>query len=84
VRARAQVAQGSEVKAMIKLKFHDVSGHDVVATRRMRATQKLKKVSFSTLEGVIKRNVRQTQLDLLRSYYGGFVSMRPFYYFFIF
>lgn len=48
-------ANEREVKAQIRLQFHDVSGQMTIVQRSMTATQKLKQVTLKTLDGVITR-----------------------------
>ncbi|CAG2256237.1 RAD50 [Mytilus edulis] len=48
-------ANEREVKAQIRLQFHDVSGQMTIVQRSMTATQKLKQVSLKTLDGCITR-----------------------------
>ncbi|XP_022086883.1 DNA repair protein RAD50-like [Acanthaster planci] len=50
-----KVAHETEVKAQVKLKFKDVTGKVAVVTRNLIAVQKLKKIEFKSLEGVIAR-----------------------------
>ncbi|XP_041462999.1 DNA repair protein RAD50-like [Lytechinus variegatus] len=50
-----KVAHETEVKAQVKLRFKDKAGKDVVVTRSMVATQKVKKIEFKSLEGTILR-----------------------------
>ncbi|XP_063414540.1 DNA repair protein RAD50-like [Mytilus trossulus] len=48
-------ANEREVKAQIRLQFHDVSGQMTIVQRSMTATQKLKQVTLKTLDGCITR-----------------------------
>lgn len=50
-----KVAHETEVKAQVKLRFKDKAGKDVVVTRNLVATQKLKRIEFKSLEGTILR-----------------------------
>ncbi|XP_030837044.1 DNA repair protein RAD50 [Strongylocentrotus purpuratus] len=50
-----KVAHETEVKAQVKLRFKDKAGKDVVVTRSLVATQKIKKIEFKSLEGTILR-----------------------------
>lgn len=50
-----KVAHEPEVKAQVRLQFHDLRGEECVAQRSLIATQKAKKTEMKTLEGVITR-----------------------------
>eukprot|EP01135_Chromosphaera_perkinsii_P004834 Nk52_evm12s298 gene=Nk52_evmTU12s298 len=45
-----KIAGEREVKARVKLRFKNTTGHTLVATRNMQLTQKTKKLEFKTLE----------------------------------
>ena len=48
-------ANEREVKAQVKLQFHDVSNKLTIVQRSMIATQKLKQITCKTLDGTITR-----------------------------
>ncbi|XP_034260443.1 DNA repair protein RAD50 [Pantherophis guttatus] len=50
-----KVANETDVRAQIRLQFHDVNGELVAVQRSMVCSQKGKKTEFKTLEGVITR-----------------------------
>ncbi|XP_013920645.1 PREDICTED: DNA repair protein RAD50 [Thamnophis sirtalis] len=50
-----KVANETDVRAQIRLQFHDVNGELVAVQRSMICSQKGKKTEFKTLEGVITR-----------------------------
>ncbi|ESP01816.1 hypothetical protein LOTGIDRAFT_139048 [Lottia gigantea] len=51
-----KIAGEREVKGQIRLQLRDVTGKQVLVTRSVTATQKLKKIEMKTLEGVITRH----------------------------
>ncbi|XP_055958817.1 DNA repair protein RAD50-like [Patella vulgata] len=51
-----KIAHEREVKGQIRLQIRDVTGKQVLITKSMLATQKVKKVEMRTLEGVITRH----------------------------
>ncbi|XP_039191646.1 DNA repair protein RAD50 [Crotalus tigris] len=50
-----KVANETDVRAQIRLQFHDVNGELVAVQRSMVCSQKGKKTEFKTLEGIITR-----------------------------
>ncbi|XP_033111365.1 DNA repair protein RAD50-like [Anneissia japonica] len=50
-----KVADESEVKAQVKIRFTDIANKSMVVTRNLTATQKASRVEFKTLEGTIFR-----------------------------
>ncbi|KAM6475112.1 DNA repair protein RAD50 isoform 2-T2 [Liasis olivaceus] len=50
-----KVANETDVRAQIRLQFHDVNGELLAVQRSMVCTQKGKKTEFKTLEGIITR-----------------------------
>jgi len=48
-----KVAGEQEVKAQVKLKFHNTNGQEVVCTRSLQLTQKKNKLEQKTLEGLL-------------------------------
>jgi len=48
-----KIANETEVKAQIKLKFSNLSGNQLVATRSIQSTQKKNSITQKTLESVL-------------------------------
>ncbi|XP_063148403.1 DNA repair protein RAD50 [Candoia aspera] len=61
-----KVANETDVRAQIRLQFHDVNGELVAVQRSMLCTQKGKKTEFKTLEGIITR-IKEGKKDSLSS-----------------
>ncbi|XP_066278594.1 DNA repair protein RAD50.L-like [Branchiostoma lanceolatum] len=59
-----KIAHETEVKGQIRLQFRDVNGQLVSAQKSMMATQKVKKVDFKTMEGVITRDKHGQRVSL--------------------
>ncbi|KAI9168398.1 DNA repair protein rad50 [Blastocladiella emersonii ATCC 22665] len=49
-----KLANESEVKAQVKLKFRNTNGKQLVSTRSLQVTQRAKTATFKTLEGVLE------------------------------
>ncbi|CAH1258846.1 RAD50 [Branchiostoma lanceolatum] len=59
-----KIAHETEVKGQIRLQFRDVNGQLVSVQKSMMATQKVKKVDFKTMEGVITRDKHGQRVSL--------------------
>ncbi|TFK10973.1 putative E3 ubiquitin-protein ligase UNKL [Platysternon megacephalum] len=59
-----KVANETDVRAQIRLQFHDVTGELIAVQRSMVCTQKGKKTEFKTLEGIITRTKHGEKVSL--------------------
>ncbi|ESO09027.1 hypothetical protein HELRODRAFT_146100, partial [Helobdella robusta] len=61
------VARETEVKAQVRLQFHDVRGDKCLAQRSVVGTQKKNKVEFKTLDGLIQKKLSNGETVTLNS-----------------
>ena len=57
-----KVAGEQEVKGQVKLMLKDIGGHNIIATRSLVSTQKVKKIECKSLENVIRRKINEEVL----------------------